>query len=64
MGWGCNFRRTTIDLYLHANDLIIDVDVEVARAEEERLMEEDAQSWLNQGRIDEEKDPKTGEHGR
>jgi hypothetical protein len=35
--------------------------VEAARAEEERIMEEDAQSWLNKGRIDEEKDPKTCE---
>ena len=41
--------------------LIIDVDVEAARAEEERIMEEDAQSWLNKGHIDEVKDPKTGE---
>ena len=36
--------------------------MEAARAEEERIMEEDAQSWLNKGQLDEEKDPKTGEY--
>ena len=36
--------------------------MEAARAEEERIMEEDAQSWLNKGRLDEVKDPKTGEY--
>lgn len=39
----------------------LDIDVEAARGEEERIMEEDAQSWLNKGRITEVKDPKTGE---
>ena len=36
------------------------VDVEAARGEEERVMEEDAQSWLNKGQIPDDKDPKTG----
>ena len=39
---------------------LLDIDVKVARAEEERIMEEHAQSWLNKGRIDAGQDPTTG----
>ncbi|CAB3988371.1 phosphatase 1 regulatory subunit 12A-like isoform X3 [Paramuricea clavata] len=50
-----------MDEYLQDQLRKANVDVEAARAEEERIMEEDAQSWLNKGHIDEVKDPKTGE---
>ena len=39
---------------------LVGVDVEAARGEEERLMEEDAQSWLNKHQITETIDPQTG----
>lgn len=40
--------------------LLLGVDVEVAKREEEEVMLRDARQWLNAGKISDEPHPKTG----